>query len=145
MLCILRNLIQYENYLKGVKNEVKNLKRKDALGMVKELAENAENGIVASIIESIDRESLRELAVAVRDQEEIKAVILGTAPTDGGAALIAAVKADSGLNAGTILNDAAKTIGGGGRANAELTIVGGKSPENLNEALEQARAVAHAG
>ncbi len=131
--------------LKSLKNEVKNLKRKDALGMVKELAENAENGIVASIIESIDRESLRELAVAVRDQEEIKAVILGTAPTDGGAALIAAVKADSGLNAGTILNDAAKTIGGGGRANAELTIVGGKSPENLNEALEQARAVAHAG
>ena len=54
--------------LKSLKNEVKNLKRKDALGMVKELA-----------------------------------------------------------------------------ANAELTIVGGKSPEILEEALEQARAVAHAG
>ena len=131
--------------LKSLKNEVKNLKRKDALGMVKELAANAENGIVASIIESIDRESLRELAVAVRDQEEVKAVILGTAPADGGAALIAVVKTDSGLNAGTILNEAAKTIGGGGRANAELTIVGGKSPENLEEALEQARAVAQAG
>ena len=131
--------------LKSLKNEVKNLKRKDALGMVKELAANAENGIVASIIESIDRESLRELAVAVRDQEEVKAVILGTAPADGGAALIAVVKTDSGLNAGTILNEAARTIGGGGRANAELTIVGGKSPENLEEALEQARAVAHAG
>ena len=113
--------------------------------MVKELAENAEDGIVVSIIESIDRESLRELAVAVRDQEEVKAVILGTAPTDGGAALIAAVKIDSGLNAGTILAEAAKTIGGGGRPNAELTIVGGKSPENLEEALEQARAVAQAG
>jgi len=131
--------------LKSLKSEVKNLKRKEALGMVKELAENAEDGIVVSIIESIDRESLRELAVAVRDQEEVKAVILGTAPTDGGAALIAAVKVDSGLNAGTILTEAAKTIGGGGRSNAELTVVGGKSPENLEEALEQARAVAHAG
>ena len=131
--------------LKSLKNEVQNLKRKEALGMVKELAENAEDGIVVSIVESIDRESLRELAVAVRDQEEVKAVILGTAPTDGGAALIAAVKIDSGLNAGTILAEAAKTIGGGGRPNAELTIVGGKSPENLEEALEQARAVAQAG
>jgi alanyl-tRNA synthetase len=131
--------------LKALKNEVQNLKRKEALGMVKELAENAENGIVVSIVESIDRESLRELAVAVRDQEEVKAVILGTAPIDGGAALIAAVKTDSGLNAGTILSEAAKTIGGGGRPNAELTIVGGKSPENLEEALEQARAVAQTG
>ena len=69
-------------------------------------------------------------------------MILGTAPTDGGAALIAAVKNDSGLDAGTILSQAAKTIGGGGRPNAELTIVGGKNPENLEEALEQARTAA---
>jgi len=131
--------------LKSLKNEVQNLKRKEALGMVQELAENVEDGIVVSIIESIDKESLRELAVAVRGQEEVKAVILGTAPPDGGAALIAAVEIDSGLNAGTILAEAAKTIGGGGRPNAELTIVGGKSPENLEEALEQARAVAQAG
>jgi alanyl-tRNA synthetase len=131
--------------LKSLKNEVQNLKRKEALGMVNDLAENAEDGIVVSIIESIDRESLRELAVAVRSQESVKAVILGTAPAEGGAALIAAVEIDSGLNAGTILAEAAKTIGGGGRPNAELTIVGGKSPENLEEALEQARAVAQAG
>ena len=111
--------------------------------MVEELAGNEENGIVASIIEGVDRESLRELAVAVRDQERVKAVILGTAPADGGAALIAAVKSDSGLNAGMILSEAAKTIGGGGRPNDELTIVGGKNPENLEKALEQARAAAH--
>ena len=129
--------------LKGLKNEVQNLKRKEALGMVEELAGNEENGIVASIIEGVDRESLRELAVAVRDQERVKAVILGTAPADGGAALIAAVKSDSGLNAGMILSEAAKTIGGGGRPNDELTIVGGKNPENLEKALEQARAAAH--
>ena len=142
---LLDGIQRKKDELKSLKNEVKNLKRKEALGMVKELAENEEDGIVVSIIESIDRESLRELAVAVRDQEEVKAVILGTAPTDGGAALIAAVEIDSGLNAGTILAEAAKTIGGGGRPNTELTIVGGKSPENLEEALEQARAVAQAG
>ena len=128
--------------LKSLKSEVQNLKRREALEMVGELASNEENGIVASIVEGIDRESLRELALAVREQEKVRAVILGTAPTDGGAALIAAVKNDSGLDAGTILSQAAKTIGGGGRPNAELTIVGGKNPENLEEALEQARTAA---
>ena len=42
--------------------------------------------------------------------------------------------------AGAILAEAARTIGGGGRPNPEVTLVGGKAPENLPDALEQARA-----
>jgi len=34
--------------------------------------------------------------------------------------------------------EAARTIGGGGRPNPEVTLVGGKAPENLLDALEQA-------
>ena len=52
---------------------------------------------------------------------------------------------DSGLDAGALVVDAAKTIGGGGRSNPEVTMVGGKAPEHLADALEQARAAAHAG
>ena len=47
--------------------------------------------------------------------------------------------------AGAIVAEAARTIGGGGRPNPEVTLVGGRSPENLPDALEQARAAAHAG
>ena len=57
----------------------------------------------------------------------------------------AAVTPDSGLDAGALVVDAAKTIGGGGRSNPEVTMVGGKAPEHLADALEQARAAAHAG
>ena len=71
--------------------------------------------------------------------------MLGTVPAGGGVAMVAAVAADSALDAGALLADAAKTIGGGGRPNPDLTVVGGKSPERLAEALEQARAAALAG
>ena len=69
----------------------------------------------------------------------------GTGPAGGGGAMGAAGAVDSALDAGTLLADAAKTIGGGGRPNPDLTVVGGKSPEHLAEALEQARAAALAG
>jgi len=43
-----------------------------------------------------------------------------------------------------LVAEAAKTIGGGGRPNAEMTVIGGRNPENLPQALEQARAAAQA-
>ena len=96
-------------------------------------------------VPDIDRDSLRDLAVAVRDHDGVRAVVLGTVPVGGGVAMVAAVAADSALDAGALLADAAKTIGGGGRPNPDLTVVGGKFPEHLAEALEQARAAALAG
>ncbi len=97
------------------------------------------------MVDGIDRDGLRDLAVAVRDRDGVRAVVLGTSPDGGGAALVAAVTPDSGLDAGALVADAAKTIDGGGRPSPDLTVVGGRSPENLPEALEQARAAALAG
>jgi len=66
-------------------------------------------------------------------------------PEGGGVAIVAAVAPDSGLDAGALVADAARTVGGGGRPNADLTMIGGKAPENLDDALEQARDAARAG
>ncbi|GIT46327.1 MAG: hypothetical protein Ct9H300mP12_09120 [Acidimicrobiales bacterium] len=44
---------------------------------------------------------------------------------------MAAVSPDSGMDAGKLVADAARTIGGGGRPNPEVTAVGGKAPERL--------------
>jgi len=106
------------------------------------LHEGAEAGLVVRRIDDIDRDGLRDLAIAVRDRDGIRAVVLATAPEDGGAALVATVAPDSGLDAGALVAEAAKTIGGGGRPNPSLTIIGGRAPEHLDEALEQARAAA---
>ena len=109
------------------------------------MAASATDGVVAGLVDGIDRDGLRDLAVAIRDRDGVRAAVLGTAPEGGGAILVAAVSGDSGLDAGAILAEAARTIGGGGRPNPEVTLVGGKAPENLPDALEQARAAAHAG
>ncbi|HMX07776.1 MAG TPA: DHHA1 domain-containing protein, partial [Microthrixaceae bacterium] len=57
-------------------------------------------------------------------------------------ALVAAVGSDSGLNAAELIAEAARTVGGGGGKGADLAAAGGKSPERLDEALDQARAAA---
>ena len=82
------------------------------------------------------------LALAVRDQPGVRAVVLGGAPEGGGVALVAAVTPDSGLEAGALIADAARTVGGGGGKDADLAVAGGRDPDGLDEALDQARAAA---
>jgi len=112
-------------------------------GIEKRLAEA--RALRVALIDGIDRDGLRQLAMAVRDRDGVRAVVLGAAPEGGGAALVAAVATGSGLDAGALVAEAARTIGGGGRSNPEVTAVGGKAPERLAEALEQARAAAQVG
>ena len=125
-----------------LRREVEDLRRRSALGRVDELAGAAENGLVIQLVDGIDQDGLRDLAIAIRDRDGIRAVVLATAPEGGGAALVSVVSPDSGLDAGALVAEAAKTIGGGGRPNPSLTIIGGRAPEHLAEALEQARAAA---
>jgi len=130
---------------KAVRSELAAARRQLALGRADELAAAADDGLVVAMVDGIDRDGLRELAAAIRDRDGVRAVVLGTSPDGGGAALVAAVAPDSGLDAGSLVAEAAKTIDGGGRPSPDLTVVGGRSPENLPEALEQARAAALAG
>lgn len=131
--------------LKGLRGELNTLRHEAALGRAGELAASLVDGIVVAQVEGIDREGLRGLASAVLDYDGVRAVVLGLAPEGGGAALVSAVSADSGLDAGALVAESAKIIGGGGRSNPDLTVVGGKTPDRLDEALEKARAAAQAG
>ena len=139
---LLQGLGRRLDELGELRRSIGDLRRGAALGRADDLAADATDGLVVAEVPDIDRDSLRDLAVAVRDHDGVRAVVLGTAPAGGGVAMVAAVAADSALDAGALLADAAKTIGGGGRPNPDLTVVGGKSPEHLAEALEQARAAA---
>ena len=139
---LLQGLGRRLDELGELRRSIGDLRRGAALGRADDLAADATDGLVVAEVPDIDRDSLRDLAVAVRDHDGVRAVVLGTVPAGGGVAMVAAVAVDSALDAGTLLADAAKTIGGGGRPNPDLTVVGGKSPEHLAEALEQARAAA---
>jgi alanyl-tRNA synthetase len=79
----------------------------------------------------------------VRQQPGVRAVVIGGEPDGGGVALVAAVTRDSGLEARTLIADAARTVGGGGGGkNPELAVAGGRDASRLDEALAQARAAA---
>jgi alanyl-tRNA synthetase len=84
---------------------------------------------------------LRDLAIAVREQPGIKAVVLGGAPEGGGVALVSAVRGDSGLHASELITEAARLVKGGGGKNPDLAMAGGKNPEALDDALDTVRRV----
>ena len=96
-------------------------------------------------VDGVDRNGLRDLAVSVRDQGDVHAVVLGAVLDGGGVALAAAVTPESAHKAGELIDDAKKTIGGGGKAADDISVAGGKNAESLDEALDQARAAAGIG
>ena len=56
---------------------------------------------------------------------------------------MAATTKESGLDAKSLIADAAKAVGGGGGGkNPELAVAGGRDPSRLDEALDLARAAA---
>jgi alanyl-tRNA synthetase len=126
--------------VKALRDEIKALRAQGARARAGELAAAAVDGVVVARVDALDRDSLRDLAVAGRDQAGVRAVVLGAAPEGGGAALVAAVDADSGFHAGELIAAGAKAIKGGGGKDPLLAAAGGKEPGGIDEALALARA-----
>jgi len=127
---------------KSLRAEMAALKQQLAVGQAPALAAVAIDGVVVAKVDDIDRDGLRDLAISIRDQPGVRAVVLGAGFQQGGAGLVAAATPDSGLNAGELIEDAKKTIGGGGRASADLAVAGGKDASAIDDALDQARSAA---
>jgi alanyl-tRNA synthetase len=125
--------------LKDLRDEIKLLRRQAARGQAASIAADASNGLVVDRRDDLSRDDLRDLAVAVREQPGIRAVVLGSAPESGGVAIVAAVAPDTGLHASNLITDAAKLVGGGTGKNAELAVAGGRDPSRLDEALDLIR------
>jgi alanyl-tRNA synthetase len=125
--------------LRDLRAEVKSLRTKLAGSGAADLAAGAVDGVVVARVDNLTRDDLRSLGVAVRDQPGVDAVVLIGAPDGGGVALVAAT-VKSGLDAGSLIADAARTVGGGGGKHPELAVAGGKDPSRIDEALAQARA-----
>ncbi len=128
--------------LADLRAEVRSLKAKLATGGAGDLAAGAKDGVVVARVDGLGREDLRSLGVAVRDQADVRAVVLIGAPEGGGVALVAATTAEGGLNAGELIAQAARLVGGGGGKHPELAVAGGKDPSRIDEALDLARVAA---
>jgi len=127
-----------------LRRQVRDLQRSMAASRADELAAGADDGVVVAELGDLERDSLRDLAVSVRDRDGIRAVVLASAPAAGGVALVAAVDPGGDLSAGDLLRDAARTVGGGFGAKGDppLVVAGGRNPDGIGDALAQARAAA---
>jgi alanyl-tRNA synthetase len=132
------------NEFHQLRSEIKSLQLQVALSRAVELAGNAEEGLVVANLGVIERDALRDLALAVRERPGVDAVVLGGTPPQGGAALLAAVRTGSGWRADELLRDATKHIQGGGRLNADIAIAGGRDAAGIDAALDVARQAAAA-
>jgi alanyl-tRNA synthetase len=128
--------------IKALRDEVRNLKRQAAGDQAGELAGQAVDGVIVARVDGLERDTLRDLALALRDTPGIRAAILGTAPDGGGAALVAAVRPDSGFDASALLDDAKKLIKGGGGKDPLLAVAGGKEADGIDQALDSVRVAA---
>ena len=98
---------------------------------------------VAGKANAKDMDELRSMADFIVDKLDTGVVMLA-AVNDGRVSLVA--KADKaavalGINAGKIVKDAAKVVGGGGGGRPDMAQAGGKNPDALPQAFEAAEKI----
>ncbi len=130
--------------VKALQKEVKSLQQSAAASKAGDLVDDAVDGVVVARIDGLDRDTMRDMAVAARDADGIDAVVLAGAGTNGGVVLISAVVPGGRFVAADLIDAAAKTVQGGfGRkGDPPLIIAGGKNTSRIDDALQQVRAIA---
>ncbi len=126
----------------ALREEVKLLQGRLAAAQAGELVESAVDGVVVARVDGISRDQMKDLAVALRGHDAVRAVVLGGEPEGGGASLVAAVDKGQDFEAGQLIAPGAKAIQGGGGKGADLAQAGGKNPAGIDEALDLARQAA---
>ena len=94
--------------------------------------------------DGLTMDQLKDLAVSVRNEPGIRAVVLAGSPDGERVVVAAAVAKDAALVAGELAVLVAKTTGGGGNAKApDTATAGGKDVSKIDEALTAVRAQLH--
>ena len=129
--------------IRSLQDDLKALRAKAASGRASEIAATADSGSVVARVDGLAQGDLRELALAVRAAGVQVVVLIGESDT-GGVALAAAVDKATGINAGDLVKDAARAVGGGGGGKGDIAVAGGKNPDGIDAALTAAQAAVKA-
>ena len=130
--------------VKSLQAELKQMRAQLARGQAAEIAASAADGVIVRRIDGIDAGELRDLAIAVRQQPGVRRVVLMGATPSGGAGLVAAVQSSEGIEAASLITQAARAVGGGGGGKGDIATAGGKDPSGLDEAMRLATEAANA-
>ena len=130
--------------VKALQAELKQMRAQLATGRASEIAGDASDGVVVARVDGVDPGDLRDLAIAVRQQPDIRRVVLMGETSSGGVSLVAAVQPDEGIPAADLIKTAARAVGGGGGGKGDIATAGGKDPSGLDEAMRIAQEAAAA-
>jgi len=122
-----------EKQLQALEGKLARTKADDLLASARQI-----NGVavVAGRIDGLETEALREVVDTIRDRLGSGVVCVGSA-VDGKVSLVAAVTKDltKRVQAGRIVQEVSKIVGGGGGGRPDLAQAGGKDPAKLDQAL----------
>ena len=124
--------------IKQLNEELKMIRSAAARGRAAEFVGKAVDGVVVQRVDDMSPGDLRELAIAIRADGKIKAVVLGGVTPTGGVALVAATGSKVKTSAGELISEAAKMVGGGGGGKGDIATAGGKNAGALDQALQLA-------
>jgi alanyl-tRNA synthetase len=141
-----RELERREDELKKLRKELEQVRMKSASSSVSSATENVRevNGVkvLATRADNLERTQLRTLVDNLRTKLGSGVVVMGSV-ADGKVALIVGVTKDltSRVQAGKIIAEVAKKVGGSGGGRPDMAEAGGKDPAALDAALAESYGV----
>ncbi len=135
-----QELERRDEELKKLRKELDQARMKSASSSVQSAAENVREvkgvKVLATRADNVDRAQLRVLIDNLRNKLGSGVVVLGSV-SDGKVALIVGVTKDltSKIQAGKIIAEVAKKVGGSGGGRPDMAEAGGKDPAALDSAL----------
>jgi len=141
-----QELERRDDELKKLRKELEQVRMKSASSSVQSAAENVREvkgiKVLATRADNLERAQLRVLIDNLRNKLGSGVVVLGSV-ADGKVALIVGVTKDltSKVQAGKIIAEVAKKVGGSGGGRPDMAEAGGKDPAALDSALAESYAV----
>jgi alanyl-tRNA synthetase len=141
-----QELERREEELKKLRKELEQVRMKSASTSVQSAAENVREvkgiKVLATRADNLERAQLRVLIDNLRNKLGSGVVVLGSV-SDGKVALIVGVTKDltSRVQAGKIIAEVAKKVGGSGGGRPDMAEAGGKDPAALDSALAESYGV----
>jgi|HubBroStandDraft_4_1064222.scaffolds.fasta_scaffold00539_6 alanyl-tRNA synthetase len=141
-----QELERRDEELKKLRKELDQARMKSASTSVQSAAENVREvkgiKVLATRADNVDRAQLRVLTDNLRNKLGSGVVVLGSV-SDGKVALIVGVTKDltSKIQAGKIIAEVAKKVGGSGGGRPDMAEAGGKDPAALDAALNESYSV----
>jgi len=139
-------LTAHDEEIKKLRRELDEARMKSAASAVSGAADQAVEvkgvKVLAQRVDALDRGQMRTLVDNLRNKLGSGVVVLGSAQ-DGKVALIVGVTKDltGKVQAGKIVGEIAKRVGGSGGGRPDMAEAGGKDPGQLDAALKSAAAV----